>query len=306
MAQEPNILGALSDALLARFAAARASVAALKLPQSAHLAATLWQHDVLVTSEQSLPGEQALAGRDTLAAVLPDGSSIAGKLAGRDAATNLAVIRLDRSLPAPTLSAAAPQVGALTIAAGADGSGRPSARVGTVNAVGPEWHSLRGGRIEARIQLDIRLAGSEEGGPAFDAAGGWLGMTTFGPRGQVLVIPAATVARVAPALLAGGRVPRGWLGVALRPVAVPDELREAGGEATGLMVMSLSPEGPAARAGIVPGDIILSVDGTSARRLRSVLAHLGSDSVGKSVSLRVIRGGAVIAVAVTITERPEA
>ena len=101
-------------------------------------------------------------------------------------------------------------------------------------------------------------------------------------------------------------MPRGWLGVALRPVAVPDELRATAGEATGLMVMSLSPEGPAAKAGLVPGDIILSVDGTSARRLRSVLAHLGSDSVGKSVSLRLIRGGAVIPVEATITERPEA
>ena len=174
-----------------------------------------------------------------------------------------------------------------------------------VNAVGPEWHSMRGGRIEARIQLDLRLAASEEGGPVFDAAGGWLGMTTFGPRGQILAIPAATVERIAPALLASGHVPRGWLGVALRPVAVPDELRQAAGEATGLMVMSLSPEGPAAKAGVVAGDIILSVEGTSARRLRNVLAHLGSDSVGNSVSLRLIRGGAVITVEAMVTERPE-
>ncbi|MGH8199097.1 MAG: S1C family serine protease [Steroidobacteraceae bacterium] len=299
MAQEPNLLAALSDQLATRFAAARDSVAALRLSERAHLGAILWRSDVLVTSEQSLPEG------DVLQAVLADGSSVSGKLAGRDPATNVAVIRLDKAAHAPTLAASMPPVGALVIAAGSDGGGRPSARLGMVNAVGPEWHSMRGGRIEARIQLDIRLAASEEGGPAFDAAGGWLGMTTFGPRGQILVIPGATVERIAPALLASGRVPRGWLGVALRPVAVPDELREAAGEATGLMVMSLNAEGPSAKAGIVPGDIILSVDGTSARRLRSVLAHLGSDSVGKSVSLRLIRGGAVIAVEATVTERPE-
>ena len=300
MTQEPNLLGALSDVLVARFAAARDSVAALRLSERAHLGAILWRSDVLVTSEQSLPDGEALE------AVLADGSAVSGKLAGRDPATNVAVVRLDSAARAPTLAASVPQVGALVIAAGSDGGGRPSARLGTVNAVGPEWHSMRGGRIEARIQLDIRLAASEEGGPAFDAAGGWLGMTTFGPSGQILVIPAATVERIAPVLLTGGRVPRGWLGVALRPVAVPDELRATAGEATGLMVMSLSIEGPAAKAGLVPGDIILSVDGTSARRLRSVLAHLGSDSVGKSVSLRLIRGGAVIPVEATITERPEA
>jgi S1-C subfamily serine protease len=173
-----------------------------------------------------------------------------------------------------------------------------------VNAVGPEWHSMRGGRIDARIQLDIRLAASEEGGPAFDAAGGWLGMTTFGPRGQVLVIPAATVERIAPVLLARGHVPGGWLGVAVRPVAVPDELREMAGEASGLMVMSLSPEGPAASAGLVPGDIIVSIDGAPARRLRSVLAQLGADHIGKPVSLRLIRGGGIIVIEATITERP--
>ena len=299
MTQEPNLLGALSDVLTARFAAARDSVAAIRLSQRAHLAAILWRNEVLVTSEQSLPEGEALE------AVLADGSSVSAKLAGRDPATNVAVIRLEKSARAPTLAASVPQIGTLALAAGADGGGRPSARLGMVNAVGPEWHSMRGGRIEARIQLDIRLAASEEGGPAFDAAGGWLGMTTFGPRGQILVIPAATVERIAPVLLTGGRVPRGWLGVALRPVAVPDELRTAAGETTGLMVMSLSAEGPAAKAGVVPGDIILSVDGTSARRLRSVLAHLGSDSVGKSVSLRLIRGGGVIPVDVTVTERPE-
>jgi S1-C subfamily serine protease len=300
MAQEPNPLIALSDLLAARFAAARDSLAALRLSERTHLAAILWQPDVLVTSEQSLPS------RDAVDVILADGSSIPGKLAGRDPSTNLAVIRLERAVQPPKLAPAAARVGALIVAAGADGGGRPSARLGIVNAVGPEWHSMRGGRIEARIQLDVRLAANEEGGPVFDAAGGWLGMTTFGPRGQILVIPAATVDRVAPGLLAHGRVPRGWLGVALRPVAVPDELRESAGEATGLMIMSLSPEGPAARAGIVPGDILLSVAGTPARRVRNLLGQLGGDSIGKPVALRLIRGGAVIAVEATVTERPDA
>ncbi|MGA7540198.1 MAG: S1C family serine protease [Steroidobacteraceae bacterium] len=297
MATESNLLGALSDSLAARFATAKESVASVRLSERAHLGAILWRNDVLVTSEQSLPGR-------VLEAILPDGSRIQGKLAGRDPATNVAVIRLESTVSAPTLVASLPRIGTLVIAAGSDGEGRASARLGMVNAVGPEWHSMRGGRIEARIQLDIGLAASEEGGPAFDAAGGWLGMTTFGPRGQILVIPAATVERVAPVLTASGRVPRGWLGVALHPVAVPDELREAAGEASGLMVMSLSPGGPAAKAGIVAGDIILAVDGTAARRLRGVLAHLGSDSIGKPVALRLIRGGGIIDIEAAITERP--
>ncbi len=298
MAQEPDPLSALSDMLVSRSAAACGSFAAIRLSEGVHLGAIAWRDDVLVTSEQSLPE------RDVLEAILPDGASIPAKLAGRDPATNLAVVRLERSVRAPSLSGSSARVGALVVASGSDGGGRPSARLGIVNAVGPEWHSMRGGRIEARIQLDMRLAASEEGGPAFDMAGGWLGMTTFGPRGQILVIPAATVERIAPSLLASGHVPRGWLGAALRPVAVPDELRDTAGEATGLMVMSLSPGGPALQAGIVPGDIILSVDGISASRLRAVLAQLGGDSVGKTNPLRLIRGGAIVTVEAAITERP--
>jgi S1-C subfamily serine protease len=298
MAEESNLLAALSDLLAVRFVAARESFAAVRLSPRAHLGAILWQNDVLATSEQSLPAREAFE------AILPDGSCIAGKLAGRDPSTNVALIRLASPVRLPALSASAPRIGTLVIAAGSDGDGRASARLGMVNAVGPEWHSMRGGRIDARIQLDIRLAASEEGGPAFDAAGGWLGMTTFGPRGQVLVIPAATVERIAPVLLARGRVPGGWLGMAVRPVAVPDELREMAGEASGLMVMALSPEGPAAAAGLVAGDIIVAIDGAPARRLRSVRAQLGADCIGKPLPLRLIRGGGIIVIEATITERP--
>jgi len=63
-------------------------------------------------------------------------------------------------------------------------------------------------------------------GPFFDAAGACLGMSTFGPRGQVIVIPTATIERIVPLLLKDGRIARGWLGVALQAVAVPDALRE--------------------------------------------------------------------------------
>ena len=133
--------------------------------------------------------------------------------------------------------------------------------MGLVNLTGAEWHSSRGGLIDRRIVLDLRLARREEGGPVLDAAGGCLGMSTFGPRGQVLAIPTATIERIVPVLLKDGRIARGWLGVALQAVAVPDGLRETADQSSGLMVMSVVEDGPAAHAGIVAGDIILSVDG---------------------------------------------
>jgi S1-C subfamily serine protease len=178
-----------------------------------------------------------------------------------------------------------------------------SARLGLVNLAGAEWHSSRGGLIDRRIVLDLRLARREEGGPVFDAAGACLGMSTFGPRGQVIVIPTATIERIVPLLLKDGRIARGWLGVALQAVAVPDALRENADQSSGLMVMSVVQDGPAAQAGIVAGDIILSVDGTSTHRFRKIARYFGPDSIGRKADLRLIRSGTVITVQTTIAER---
>jgi S1-C subfamily serine protease len=154
--------------------------------------------------------------------------------------------------------------------------------------------------------LDISLAHREEGGPVIDATGRCMGMSTFGPRGQVIVIPTATIERVVPQLARDGRIARGWLGVALQAVAVPDALRESAEQSSGLMVMSVVEGGPAAQAGILAGDIILSVDGTSTHRFRRIAKLFGSDSIGRRADLRLIRSGAVITVQTTIAERQAA
>lgn len=157
-----------------------------------------------------------------------------------------------------------------------------------------------------RIVLDIRLAPAEEGGPVYAAEGGRLGITTIGPRGRILIIPADTIDAVIPVLLKHGRVARGWLGVAFRPVAVPDLLQAQAGQASGLMVLSLAAGGPAAKAGIMPGDIVLAVDGTATTAVRRVVPHLGSDSVGRAAQLRLLRGGALVSVQAVIEARPAA
>ena len=146
-------------------------------------------------------------------------------LTGRDPGTNVAFLRLAQPAAAPHTGHANPEVGELALAFGADGTGGATARMGLVNFVGPAWHSHAGGRIDARIVLDMRLAPAEEGGPVFDVEGGRLGITTFGPRGRVLVIPANTIEAVIPLLLQHGRVARGWLGVAFQPVAVRTRFR---------------------------------------------------------------------------------
>lgn len=289
-----------SDALAARVESTKPTAVAIRLAHERFVTGIVWQSDVVVASEQSLPR------REEFEVVMTGGTVTTAKVAGRDSSTNIAVLRPQAPLASSSITTSEARAGAIVIAIGADGTGGASARLGIVNIAGPEWHSSRGGLIDRRIALDVRLARSEEGGPIFDAAGSCIGMSTFGPRGQVLVIPAATIDRIVPTLLKDGRVVRGWLGVALQAVAVPDALRETVDQSSGLMVMSVVENGPAAQAGIVAGDIILSVDGTSTRRFRKIARHFGSENIGRKAELRVIRSGAVITVKTTIAERPAA
>ena len=286
----------LSQALVSRAEAGKNAVAAIRLGHGRHVTAMVWQSGVVVASEQALPRKEEFE------LVAPGGSVMTAKLAGRDPSTNIAILKPAESIAVPAIAAGEAQTGSVALAIGADGAGGASARLGLVNLAGSEWHSSRGGLIDRRIVLDVRLARREEGGPVFDAAGACLGMSTFGPRGQVIVIPTVTIQRIVPQLAKDGRIARGWLGVALQAVAVPDALRESADQSSGLMVMSVVENGPAAQAGIVAGDIILSVDGTSAHRFRKIARHFGSDSIGRKAEVRLIRGGGVMTVQTTIAE----
>lgn len=297
MTDQPDPLVQFSNALATRAEIANSAVVAIRLAHGRHITGMVWGSDIVVASEQSLPQQ------DEFELVAPGGTVVGAKIAGRDASTNVAILRPAVPLASPAIAAGETRTGAIALAIGADGAGGASARLGLVNLAGAEWHSSRGGLIDRRIVLDVRLASREEGGPVLDAAGGCLGMSTFGPRGQVIAIPTATIARVVPLLARDGRIARGWLGVALQAVAVPDALRETAEQSSGLMVMSVVEGGPAAQAGIVAGDIILSVDGTPAHRFRKIARHFGSDSIGRKSDLRVIRSGAVITVQTTIAER---
>ena len=300
MTEQADLLAQFSNALAARAEAAKNTVVAIRLAHERHITGMVWRSGIVVASEQSLPRH------DEFELVAPGGAILTARLAGRDPSTNIAILKPAEQLASPAIAAGEARPGALALAIGADGTGGASTRLGLVNLAGPEWHSSRGGLIDRRIVLDVRLARREEGGPVYDAAGSCLGMSTFGPRGQVIVIPTATIERVAPRLAKDGRVARGWLGVALQAVAVPDALRETAEQSSGLMVMSVVEGGPAAQAGILAGDIILSVDGTSTHRFRRMAKLFGSDSIGRKADLRLIRSGAVITVQATIAERQAA
>ena len=233
----------------------------------------VWRPGLIVTADEALPEEGELA------ATLPGGDTIAARCVGRDPSTDIALLRVDRSnLPLVSLAVSSVAVGALVLAVGAE-DGTPAAALGLVSRATGPWRSLRGGEIDARIELDLRLRQSAEGGLALNAAGQAIGMAVFGPRRRVLVIPSATIERIAAKLESHGRIPRGYLGLGLQPVALES------GHGSGAMVMSVDPQGPGAAAGIHQGDIIVAWNGEPIRQLQSLLQALGPDSVGQTVTL---------------------
>ena len=184
-----NPLINLSEALAERVRLARPLVAGIAVPGHRMRSGTVWRKDVVVASEQRFP--DAGDAQVTLA----DGSAFTARVAGRDPGTNVVALQFDGALDPAPHAAGQPQPGGLALALAADDSGI-AVRLGIINSVGPSWHSRAGGRIDRRITLDVRVTPREEGGPVIEPAGGLLGISTLGPRGRVLVIPASTVEAV--------------------------------------------------------------------------------------------------------------
>jgi S1-C subfamily serine protease len=281
-----SVLSQLSSALSDLVANARGFLASARGKGGTQLSGVLWTPNTVVVSEQVLPD---VADFEVTVA----DATVPARLAGRDEGTNVAVLKLDRDVQAGFPAHAVPVVGALALVLGA-GSNGPVARLALVRSVGGAWQSLAGGTIDHRITLDTYLGSTEEGGPVLGADGTIFGIAARGAGRQSLVIPASTIDRVVPLLLKSGAVERGWLGVSLHPVALPETLRHEQSQRVGLMVMDVAPGGPAAKAGVLAGDILLAVGGVLATRAGKIARQLGADSIGRKLDLTLARAGAIV------------
>ncbi|MDR7550337.1 MAG: trypsin-like peptidase domain-containing protein [Armatimonadota bacterium] len=237
---------------------------------------------------------------------LPDGAVAGATLAGRDATTDLAVLRADaRGLrPAVWTDPDRARVGHLVVSLGRPGR-TARAALGMLTAVAEAWRGPGGAIIDRYLQIDRRLPPGFSGGPLADGDGAVLGLTTAGLlRDAVLAIPAPTVRRVVETLLAHGRIPRGYLGIGAQPVRLPAGLRQALGQESGLLAVSVEPGSSAERAGLQLGDVLLRLGETTVRHPGDLMAMLGAERIGATLVARLLRGGTVQEVAVTVGERP--
>jgi S1-C subfamily serine protease len=239
---------------------------------------------------------------------LHDGRAVPARVVGRDPGTDLVVLRAEATgLAVPRWEEGRePRVGHLVL--GLSRPGRSArARLGIVSAAAGEWRTPAGGRLESYLETDIEPHPGFSGGLLIGADGTALGVTTAGLlRGAGMAVAAAPLRRVVETLLARGRISRGWLGIGTQSIALGEDLRGRLGQAAALLVLSVQPGSPAARAGLLLGDVLLRAGEERLTGPAALLPALDEDRVGRDLALHVLRAGEERDVVVAVGEREAA
>jgi S1-C subfamily serine protease len=228
---------------------------------------------------------------------------------GRDLATDLAVVRaVAPSLPALELATADTlRVGQLVIAIGDPLGLQATVTHGVVSALGRSLSAKDGRIIENVIQTDAALNPGNSGGPLVDTHGRVVGVNTAiiaGAQGIAFAIPSATARMVATALIREGRVRRAYLGIGAAGTPIGQGLSRSLGlpARSGIRVLTVDAGGPAARAGLKPGDILVSLDGATLASLTDLQRALDEERIGRDALVTLVRRGERISMGIRPTE----
>ena len=304
---EANVLEKVSNQLGEAVEKAAAAVVTVHGRRRFPSSGIHWQKGVVVTANHTVRRDEGIT------VTFAGGRDAPATLAGRDASTDLAVLKIENAeagLP-ETAESTSLKVGHLVLTVGRV-DGVPRASLAAIGLLGGPWRTWYGGEIEQLIRLDRELHPTLSGGPLVDAHGRVMGVNTSGLSRIVgVTVPNLTVKRVVETLLAKGYVGRGYLGLGLYSVPVPQsvQVQKPAGKAdlaggTCLIVLNVEPDGPAAKSGVLVGDLIAALDGTPVRETDDVQRLLGPEHVGKGVKASILRGGNPIEVTITVSERP--
>ena len=293
----------LSNALAQATELAALSAVAVHTESRGSSSGVIWRTGIIVTAEHALRRDEEIQ------VTLPDGRVVAAELVGRDASTDLAVLKCAEAAASTAKFGAveALKPGHLTLVVGRTRASGPVAALCVVSLVAPERRSWTGASLTPYVRLDVGLQPTAVGGAVVDAQGHVVGIATprFARFGAI-VIPPLHINRVVDTLLQKGHIPRGYLGVGLQTVRLPEAFRNSlqRKEKTGAIILEVEPGGPADKAGIVIGDILVSLAGHNIARFEDVQFHLQPENIGKSLTAKIVRGGAVQEVSVAVAERP--
>jgi S1-C subfamily serine protease len=295
-----NALTDFSNGLTAAVEKAGASTILVDARKRYPASGIAYAEDLVLTADHVVTREEDIK------VLLPDGKSLSATIAGRDPGSDLALLRLAEKVLTPAPTSDSIKVGQLVLALGRPSSAGMQASWGIVTAINGPTRTFRGGLLDEFIQTETTPYPGFSGGPLVNSEGEVLGLNTSGlTRGSSLTIPVKAAWRLADALAKHGSVKRGYLGVRTQPVDVPDAARQAlkREQSHGLLVLWLEEGGPAEKAGILVGDILVAVSGQAVGDADDLFSALNGDVVGKSIAVEVLRGGRPETVTVTVGER---
>jgi len=251
-----------------------------------------------------LTADHVLEREDNLTIQTHDNRVLGAQIVGRDASTDLAVLRV-QGLNVPLAAAAAEaRVGQLALAVGRPSPDGVMASLGVVSKIGgPVRMGRSGATLERYLQTDATPYPGFSGGALVDANGAAFGLLTTGfGRGAAIVIPMDVALKVANTLTKQGYVKRGYLGIVSQQVKLPPAQRSDAQE-YGLLVVRVEENSPAEKGGLLIGDILLAVEGQPINDADDLMAALHGDRVGKPVAVRVSRGGITQTLTVVVGQK---
>ena len=294
----------LSDGLARLTEETAASVVAVHSGPRGSSSGVIWREGVIVTAEHALRSDEEIQ------ATLPDGRVVAATMTGRDPSTDLAVLKCAEAVgkKIEVTDAAGAKAGTITLVVGRTRVSGPVAALGVVSLAVAERRTGSGASLAPYLRLDVGLQPTAVGGAVVDAGGKLLGIASprFARFGAI-ARPAATVDRGTETLMKKGRMPRGYLGVAVQPVRLPEPLRQSleHPEKTAVIILEVENDGPAYQAGMVIGDILISLAGEPVSRPEHVQLHLQAENIGKNTTARIVRGGAVQELQICVGDRAD-
>lgn len=298
-----SVLETLSNDFAAAAEAVGSSVAAIYGRRWMPSSGIQWRKGFIVTAHHTIRREEDIT------VVAAGGKSFKANLAGRDPSTDLAILKVseESALPLPSFGDGGLKLGHVVLALGRSRGSNLVASAGIVGGVSGEWEPRRGGRVDQHIRLSLELYPGFSGGPLVNAQGKVVGINTRGlSRGRAVTIPLATVNRIVDELIEKGHIAKPYLGLAMQPVAVPESLRGKvpGAGNSAVLVVHVEAAGPADKAGVVLGDVVVELQGKPVEDTGDIQQLLGSAKIGDTVAATVLRGGAPVKLSIMLADRP--
>jgi len=262
---------------------------------------------IMVSDALVLTADHAVESQEDIHVVFQDGNRVSASFAGHDPGSDLALLQINPPKGTPAqFTEKEPAVGEIVLALGRPTSGGIQASLGVISTIAGPLRSAHGGILDSYLRTDAIPYPGFSGGPLVNASGEVIGINTSGlVRGMSIVIPNMYIHKVVELLKSHGKVPRGYLGIRSQPTSLPESQRQQleRSQKSGLLLVSIEEQSPAARGGLMVGDILVGLNQQPIADPQDLFANLAGLNVGSEIPVEILRGGQLQTISVIIGER---